>query len=535
MNSSEDLWKKYCSFFEKSFPEQLEYNEKKLKEHFEKWKKTKMAEHLCPKGVEKFEDIPLTTYEDYPILHKFGEEIEKLEKTVPRRKGEPWWDYYQRISRQVIPMLEGWMTDEYSFCLKTSGSGGKSKWLVHGKTFSENVAATAMHSALFACSDEWGKPKIREGDTLLNMVAPLPYGSGMVAKSFEESFNLMPPIRVLDEVTDMRKKTALALKYVEEGGKVDFMVGAPSTIKMVCEYFTNPEHLWKDRYQSLPLGIAKLALYLKYLQSKSSKKYEKARDILPIKGLMVGAWDGTIYLDYFRDQFNIEPFNLYATSDTCVPFMGRPHRKFDLFPNLSNIYFEFSTDKGGIKKIHELTKNQVYELIVTTFGSLTIRYHTDDLFRVIDFEDDGMPVFRFESRKIGMIDIYSYYRLSEALARDALSQVGFVSENWAVCQEMAPKEHIKFLLEKELDYTEQQMVKLLFESLRELLPDFDNYVRDFKIRDPREAIEAEYLNKGAFMRYMAKRQKEGVPFGQIKPLKIIGPKYHELAELLRSV
>lgn len=134
-----------------------------------------------------------------------------------------------------------------------------------------------------------------------------------------------------------------------------------------------------------------------------------------------------------------------------------------------------------------------------------------------------------------MIDIYGYYRLSEALSRDALTQAGFISENWLVCHEMLPKEHVKFLLEKEVDYTKEQMVRLLFEALREAFPDFENYVRDFKIKDPNEAIEVEYLKKGAFMRYTLKRQKEGVPFGQIKPPKIIGPEHHHLAELLRSV
>lgn len=529
-----ELWAKYCSFFEKSFSEQVDHDEKKLKEHFEKWKKTKMAEDLCPEGVDKFEDIPLTTYDDYPILHKFGEEMEKAEKTVPRRKGESLWDYYQRISRKIVPMLEGWMTDEYALCLKTSGGSGKSKWLVHGKTYLENSRVAIMPLVLFACSDEWGKPKIREGDTVLNMFAPFPYGSGMSAKLLEESFNVVPSVLVLDQVTDMRRKIALVLKYVEDGGPVDFMVGVPSTIKMVCEYFTNPQQLWKDRYESLPFGIAKIALYVKYVQSKSGKKYDKTRDILPIKGLMVTGWDGTIHLDYLRAQFDVEPFNLYAISDSCVPFMGRPHRKFDLFPNLSDVYLEFLTNKGEIKKIYELTKNEVYELITTTFGSLTIRYRPDDFFRVIDFEDDGMPIFRFEGRRMGMIDIYGYYRISEALARDALSQVGFASENWLVCHEMSPKEHIKFLLEKELDYTEGQMARLLFEALRKIFPDFDNYVRDFKVKDPGEAIKVEYLKKGAFMRYTARRLKEGVPFGQIKPPKIIGPEHHGFTELLRS-
>ena len=530
-----ELWTKYCSFFEKSFSEQVDHDEKKLKEHFEKWKKTKMAEDLCPEGVDKFEDIPLTKYEDYPILHKFGEEIEKMERTVPRRKDESLWDYYQRISKPVIPMLDGWLMDEYALCLKTSGSSGKPKWFVHGKSYLENCVDTIMALALFSSSDEEGNQKIEEGATVLNMFASIPYGSGMAAYSFAKIFNVMPSIQVLDEVTDMRKKMSLVLKYIEGGGPVDFMTGPPSVLKMVCEYYTNPQKLWKDRSESLSFGIGKIVLYLKSIQAKSGKKYDKTGDILPIKGLIVTGWDGTIYLDYLREQFNIEPFNLYAISDTCLPLMGRPHRKFDLIPNLLNIYLEFLNNKGAVKKIHELEKNEVYELVITTFGSITTRYRPEDSFRVTDFEDDGMPVFRFESRTISMIDIYGYYRLSEALARDALSRAGFVSENWAVCHEMSPKEHVKFMLEKEPDCTEEQMARLLFDALRELFPDFDNYVKAFKIKEPEEAIEVEYLKKGAFAKYVMRKQKEGVSLGQTKPPKIIATKHHDIADLLRSV
>ncbi len=78
MNEGRDLWQKYCGFFDKSFSEQVRYSEKKREEYFEKWKKTKMAKQLCPKGARVFEDIPLTTYDDYPILHEFGEKIESL-------------------------------------------------------------------------------------------------------------------------------------------------------------------------------------------------------------------------------------------------------------------------------------------------------------------------------------------------------------------------------------------------------------------------------------------------------------------------
>jgi len=537
MNEGRDLWQKYCGFFDKDFSEQVKYSEKKKEEYFRKWKKTKMAKQLCPKGARVFEDIPLTTYDDYPILHKFGKKIEKLEKTVPRNKGELWWDYYDRIGRQVSPMLDGWMVDDYAMCLKTSGSSGKSKWFVHGKTYLENAGITSVSVVLLACADHLGKPKIEQGDTILNLMAPMPYGSGVAAWALGKVFKLVPPIEILDTIIDMRKKLTFTLKYIEKAHAIDCIAGAPSSLRLICQYFTEPKKLWKDRYQSFSLGMIKFILYLKYLQAKrKSKKYEKMNDLFPIKGLVSCAWDGTVYLDYLKEQFNIDPFNLYAASDTLLPLMGRPHRKFDLFPTLSNAYLEFVDDKGQIKKINELTKNEIYELIVTTFGSLTLRYQMGDLFRVIDFEDDGMPIFRFESRKVGMIDIYGYFRLSEALVRDAMIKAGFPpSEKWSVCQEMMPKEHFHILMEKESEYSEKEAAKLIFESLRKIHPDFNSYVRDFNIREPSEAIGVDYLNKGAFIRYTMKKAKEGLPFGQIKPPKIIGPERHEIADLLRRL
>jgi hypothetical protein len=85
LGEGEALWREYCSFFDKPFSEQLEYNELKLKAYFNRWKRTKMARQLCPKGVSTFEDVPLTTYEDYTILHEFGSRIEKLIKKLPER------------------------------------------------------------------------------------------------------------------------------------------------------------------------------------------------------------------------------------------------------------------------------------------------------------------------------------------------------------------------------------------------------------------------------------------------------------------
>ena len=537
MKEGEDLWKKYCSFFEKDFSDQLEYNERKMREYFDKWKSTKMAKQLCPKGVEKFEDIPLTTYEDYPILHEFGAKVEHLSKTVPRKKGELLWDYYVRISKQVAPMLDGWMVDEYAFCLKTSGSGGEPKWFAHGKTYSENVMQGGPQVAIFACSDDWGTTEIKEGDRFLNLGALPPYGSAVGTKSFGVLLEAVPPAHVVDRIADMRKKMNLMYETVERGKRVTFTSSPASVLSLIAKYFVEPESLYRDRYQSMNPGMAKFVLYMKYLQSKlNGRRYGKANEVLPLKGFASTAWDGTIYLEYLRDQFNIEPFNLYAASDTLLPLMGRPHRKFDLFPNLQNGYFDFLADDDEIMKIDQLKKNHSYELVVTTFGSMTLRYRMGDLFRVIDIEDDGTPVFRFESRKTGMIDIYGYFRLSEAIVRDALHKIGMpATDNWVVTQKLHPKEKVCILMEKEWEYSEVQAAKLIFEVLRKMNPDFESFVKDYQIKDCSEILEVEYLRKGAFMRYIMKKAKEGVPMGQIKTPKIIGPEKRELADLLRKI
>ena len=537
MGEGEELWKKYCSFFDKPFSEQVEYNEAQAKEYFKKWKKTKMAKKLCPKGVKKLEDVPLTDYSDYPILREFGVKVERLSETVPKKKGELLWDYYRRISNKVALMLNEWMVDNYHFCLKTSGAGGESKWFAHDKTYWEKAVRTGFQVVIFACSDGWGTTKIKRGDRFLNIAAPPPYGSSVGTKTFETFLKAVPPTHIMENIADMRKKMSLVYKTIEKGKKIDFAFGPASVLGLLSKYFTEPDKLYKDRYQSMNLGMVKFILFLKYLQARMrGKKHKKVREVMPAKGLICTAWDGTIYLEYLRDQFDVEPFNMYAASDTHIPFMGRPQRKFDFFPNFETVYFEFLADNGEIKKIDELRKNHVYELIVTTFGSMTVRYRLGDLFRVIDFEDDGMPIFRFESRKIGMIDIYGYFRLSEAIVREALHNVGLsATDNWAVTQELHPKEHVHILMEKEWNYSEDQSAKLIFNSLQKINPDFENYVRDYKIKDCSEVLEVKYLRKGAFMRYTMKKAREGVPFGQIKPPKIIGPDKHHLVDLLRNV
>jgi hypothetical protein len=495
-----------------------------------------MARQLCPKGVSTFEDVPLTTYEDYTILHEFGKRVEILSKRVPRKKGEIWWDYYERIGKRAAPMLNGWLPDEYGFCVKTTGTTGGSKWFAHGKDFFVNLNS-AVSYLIMACSDNSGDTKLQRGDVCLNITAPPPYISGYALRSFEQIFKLVPSPSVADEITDMRKKMWMIIKMIEKGQRIDVAGGMASVFYMFSQYFTSPDKLYKEYYQSMNFGVKKFLLLLKYIQSRlSRRKYKRAKEVMPLKGIGVGGYDTRLYLDYIKNEFGVVPTSGYGSTEFGFFMYGSPERKIDYLPDLRCGYLEFLTDKGELKKIYELKKGKTYDLVGTPFGTMLVRYDIGDRFRVIDFRDDGLPVFDFESRRCQIIDIYGYFRLTQATAVKALIKAGLKeTDKWCFAKLISPKEHLLLLMEREWDYSERKASRVVFKALYDADEYFRNFVKDFKIKDPWDIIEVEYLKRGAFMRYAEKKVKEGAPLGNIKPPKIITSDKMEDVNTLRSV
>jgi hypothetical protein len=535
MSEGTDLWKKYCGFFELDFAKQMEYNQKKKDEHFQRWKNTNMAKKLCSKREIAFEDVPLTTYHDYPILQEFGEEVQQMAKKIPKIKDELMWDYYKRISRKVSPMLDGWMPDKYYFCFKTSGTGGGSKWVAHGERFWNKCYLDINAVAILSASENWGETKLKRGDRMLNMMPPAPYGGSCVPIGLNNTFELDPPILLSDNISDMRKKFKIYLKIIQNK-KIDFTCCLPSILSLIAKYLTNPADFFKDRYESMDRGFPKFILGRMYTKAKKQEvKYHKVKEIMPLKGLFTGATDPKFYLDEIKDQYGITPLNCYASSEGLAVMFGSVDKREYLLPILRSIYFEFLIKNGDVKKVDELKKGEVYELVISPFWAMQIRYKTDDMFRVIDFQD-GLPVLSFEGREKGMFDIYGYYWLSEAMIVKAFKRIGLKpTDNWAVLKETEPREHICFLMEKPWEHSEEKTVKLLVDSLRKINPDLNNYITDFKIKDISNIMKVKYLRKGSFMRYRNRKMGEGTPMGQLKPPTMIPPEQAEVAKILEEI
>ncbi len=535
MNEGTDLWKKYCAFYDHDFAWQMEYNERRLRQYFKKWKNTKTAKHLCPKGVKSFEDVPLTTYDDYPVLHKFGEEISRLEKTEPRRKGELLLEYYDRIGKQAAPLLDGWLPGDYCFCASTGGTTGPRKWIAHVDSYKPNMIKFAMRMIILACSENEGETDIKPGENILNVVAPVPYLSGYAWRFFEDEFTVIPSFEITDNIADVRKKMNIMLKMLKKK-RVSWVGGTGSYIKLIHDYLMNPEELFKEMYKSSNIGLKKLILYFIWKKSQySGSSYESIEEIMPLKGMMVGGMGTAPYKDFINESFGLEPLVAYGCTEGIV-MSGLPGNKLGLHPSLDQCYFEFLEEGGEVRKIDEVKKNRVYEVHGTVFDSMLIRYSVDDLLRVIGIRDDGMPIFQFESRKSTVLDFYGWFRLTEAKAEKLFYRAGLrMSDNWAVAKELEPKEHISVLMEKEWDYDEEKACARLFNSLIELDPNFRNWINDFNVKDPAEIIEINYLPKGAFRRYAKLMEKQGKPLTHYKPPKLITTERHEIAEILREI
>jgi hypothetical protein len=535
LNSS-SLWEKYCSFYKQDFNTQANLNEGLALDHLDAWCRTVTAKSIAKgKKPNKIDDLPITEYDDYPILLTFGQEIKEEEKREARAGGELLHDYYTRLFNKTSSLVAGYLPDEPVLCMKTTGTTGESKWIVHTKKFNEGYMASSIALVLMTLSKEWGEKVLEEKPNTLNLVAPVPYISGWATRFWDEIINFIPPISYTDNVADMGKKFYTSLKMIEKGNKIHMIGGSGALLYMACKYFSDPQYFLSMSYNATPSMSKKFLILLKQLSLKLGNSGKKdLREIMPLRGVLIGSTDARFYTDFFKEEFGVEPLNSYGATELGSCMFGRPDRKLGFFPNLKTNYFEFLDEKGEVRKLSEVKKGEMYELVATPFYSIFVRYRIRDIFRVSDFYDE-MPVFTFEGRAQTMMMIYDYYRLTEDLMAEVIVNAGFkASDRWAATKTIKPNEVLIILFEREWPLTEREAEKAIFNSMLSVQPEFSSYVHDFNIKKPSEAVKVEFLERGTFTRYAMRQARKNVPLGQFKPPKIITPEKSDILEELRE-
>ncbi|MEM1558145.1 MAG: GH3 auxin-responsive promoter family protein [Thermoproteota archaeon] len=540
INEGKELWNKYCDFLYQDFQMQIEYNLKKTEDYFKKIKNTKIPEALGAKDAENMRQIPITTYDDYSFLRIFEERIKSLETTISKSKDENLVEYYMRIGKMAAEPLMEYLPGEFQSCVKTSGTTAQSKWVLWTKFFHEVYSRTGISPMVMACSERMGDTSLRLGDCFLNMGAPAPYFSGwsiyFLHKLFQ--FKIYPPFEVVDKTVDIRRRIWIVLRKIDKIKEKIAVIGTTASLLfMLVKYVTDRRSFYREYYESSDIGATKIYMFLKSIYSELFWEPKSIREVLPVKGLICAGFDSKMYIDLFKRTWGIEPLNLYGASEIGFPMYGTVEDRYNMLPDLRTGFFEFmDMENGEVFGIDELKKGKSYNLIVTPFGGCVVRYRIGDIFRVEYFRDDGMPIFAFEGREGYSFDIYGYFRIDERLATRIMIKSGLTSsEDWCFAKIMEPSEKICVLMEKERDYNETTAAEMIFDALLDESEDFRNFVRDFKIRNPTDVIKVEYLKRGAFKRYSNLRLKIGLPYGQVKPLKVIPPQRMELFETLRGM
>ncbi len=537
MGQSEELWNRYCSFHSLEFSKQLELNREQLQRHLDRWSGTATALLLNCRGLKQISQAPVTDYADYPFLESFGRSMEEAATVTPKTREESRYEFYTRVAASISGTVQEYLPETMVAWAKTTGTTGKSKSLIYCDTFLENLDVSLMAGVAFACSDSWGETRLREGDRCLNIIAPVPYLSGYAGALLRRHKLVgIPPSQVIDMVPDIRRRFYIALEMIEKGARIDIAGGSASTFYLACKYFLERDKFFKEYYDSMDFGIAKLYFLLKRIGAKIRNPRFDLGTLFPIKGLPLFGADTSYYSGFIQDTFGLEPANIYGSTELGLSMLSPPDRKRVLMPNLRGAYLEFLDEHGNLFTLDEVKKNTVYDLVGTPFGTPLIRYDVGDSFRVDSIRDDGMPLFTFEGRKNDFLELYGYARVMEANVAEAIRIAGFRnSDRWAVTKLTEPIEHLCVLLEKEWPYDEEEASKRIFGGLLASSHSFADYVKAFNIRAVEQAVEVNYLRKGAFLRYMLHRTKAGAPLGQMKPPKIIPVNRMDIYELLRSI
>ena len=537
LSESEDLWDKYCSFYDRGFDEQLESNREQLRKHLSAWSQTATATLLKCKGLEDFNQVPGTVYSDYPFLDSFGKDVEAAVKATPKTGNESNYRYYGRIAEGLSNRIQQYLPGTLAAWAKTTGTTGSSKSLVWSSSLIENLELNFVAAAVLACSYSWGETKLRKGDTFLNIVAPVPYMSGYIAEFFQRHFRICPPVSVTDNIPDMRRRFYIALDLIEKGTRIDVAGGVASTFHLVCRYFSERQRFFREYYESMGISRAKLYFLYKWIGAVISRSQKTdLKSLFPVKGMPLFGVDATHYSGYFKDIFGLEPTNVFGSTELGVSMFSPPDKKHLLMPNLRGAYLEFLNEHGDILDIDEVKRSDLYTLVGTPFGSPLIRYNSGDMFRVDTFRDDGMPLFTFEGRTNDFVELYGYVRITEALAVECMRKAGMGnSDRWVITKLTEQNEHFGVLMEKEWEYDDKEAEERIFKGLLDTTIYMGNYVKDFNIKRAEQVVTVQYLRKGAFLRYMLHRTRAGAPLGQMKPPKIIPVNRMDIYEMLRSI
>ena len=163
--TEEELWRRYCGFFDLSLDEFMGIQKDLLMKEIDLVANSLLGRKIMggkkPESVDEFRRlVRLTIYDDY----------------------EPYLSERREDALAVKPL---------DWC-HSSGRGGKFKWLPYTSEAIETLYKPQVALIMLATATRKGEVKIKPGERLLLNVAPRPYTTGLFFYYFGQFFSLRP-------------------------------------------------------------------------------------------------------------------------------------------------------------------------------------------------------------------------------------------------------------------------------------------------------------------------------------------------------
>ena len=518
----EEIWTKYCGFFDLSVEEFMEIQERLLLEQIDLLGKSMMGRMLMgdviPGSIDEFREVvPLTTYQDY-----VGYLDTQREDVLPR-KPKTWCHTSGR-------------TGEYKF-----------KWVPYTQKMYERIGEVVISAMIIASANKKGDIFMENKDTVLLTTAPPPYFGAIITRAAEDHSDLrfLPP---LDEGEKMGYAERVQAGFKEAMIKgLDIFYGISSVLVRIGQQFEeggggsvklskdmlNPSFIWR-----MGKGM---------LKAKLQGRSMLPKDIWNVKGIMTGGADTMVYKELIQKYWGRKPMEGYACTEGGLMAVQAWNLKgMTFYPE--NDFLEFIPDAERKKEegnpdyqpktvLFDELEPGTYELVFTNFhGGIFTRYRPGDLFEVVAMEDKELgiqlPQFSYYARSSDVINLANFAFLTEKDIWLSLEAAEVEYNEWIARKVIEDgKSYLHLFVEVGLEnkLSEDQFKILISDTLSKTNHDIQD-MKDMLGYDP---LKLNLLNPGAFKSYMDYMQSQGADLAHTKPPHM-NPTKEQLGVLIKE-
>jgi len=520
--TEEELWQRYCGFFDCSVDEFVDIQKHLLMQQVDSIANSTLGNIIMkgnkPKNVAEYRQVvPLTTYEDY----------------------EPYLTERQDNALAIKP--ETWC--------HSSGKSGHFRWVPYTTEALEVAVRFLLAAFILATASRKGEIRIKPGERVIQPLPPMPYFSATFRHYLCKDFTLrLLPSEEESEKLDFRER-------IQKGFQMALRIGVDE-IGSLSSIMVKVGERMSEQAQGVKLfGILNnpkvtLTLGLAWLRSKRERRSLLPRDLWHLKGLITSGADTGIYKDSVEYYWGTTPYELYAATEGSILALQNWNKKWMTFIPYG-VFLEFIPEDESEKLkeddkynpstllLDELEEGKVYEVVISQFyGMPLLRYRVGDVIKVVALSDEEtgtkLPQIIFYSRVGETINLAGLASLTESVIWQAIANTEVPFEDWTACKEYDhDKTYLKIYIETKENADSERLAKLINEQLQVIDTDYHDIDCYLEFQPAKVVI----LSVGTFDRYYQNRVAEGADIAHLKPPHMNAPEtvIQELLQLSMEV